>query len=123
MVKAAILNDRVQKFRICPDIYENSSNDASVELSQLAIFLETQEDTMQVPFGTFSMLDALMDGSEKAFDACDLSMPQCLFTLGLGCISFAFNPVRWQYIRGRSPICAASTQTFTRKGMDQTSLW
>ena len=69
MVKTAVLNDRVQECRIYPDIYENSSNDASVEPPQPAIFLETQKDTMQVPFGIFSMLDALMDGSEKAFDA------------------------------------------------------
>ena len=77
---------------------------------------------MQVPFGTFSMLDALMDARKKRLMLRFIyaTMP---FHTGIGCISFAFNPVRWQYIRGRSPICAASTQTFTRKGMDQTSLW
>ena len=41
----------------------------SAEDSRPACFVETQEDTMQVPFSTFSMLDALMDGTEKAFDA------------------------------------------------------
>lgn len=54
---------------IYPDIYENCPNDESVESSRPSIFVETQEDTMQVPFGTFSMLDALMEGAEKAFDA------------------------------------------------------
>ncbi len=68
MVKTAVLNDRVQECRIYPDIYENSSNDESIEPSRPAIFLETQKDTMQVPFKEFSMLDALMDGSVKAFD-------------------------------------------------------
>ena len=53
---------------IYPDIYENCPNDEPVESSRLSIFVETQEDTMQVPFGTFSMLDALMEGTEKAFD-------------------------------------------------------
>ena len=32
-------------------------------------FVEVQKDTMQVPFGLFSMLNALMAGDEKAFDA------------------------------------------------------
>ena len=123
MVKTAILNDRVQECRIYPDIYENSSNDASVEPSQLAIFLETQEDTMQVPFGTFSMLDALMDGSEKAFDAAIYLCHNAFSHWDWG-VSHSLS-IRFvgNIIRGRSPICAASTQTFTRKGMDQTSLW
>ena len=68
MVKTDVLNDKVQQSGIYRDLYENSSNDTSVEPPQPAIFLETQKDTMQVPFQAFSMLDALMGGSEKAFD-------------------------------------------------------
>ncbi len=68
MVKTAILNDRVQESRIYPDTYDNCPNDEPVEPSRPAIFLETQKDTMQVPFGTFSLLNALMEGSETAFD-------------------------------------------------------
>ena len=69
MVKTAVLNDRVQETGIYPDIYENCSRYESVEPSRPSIFVETQTDTMQVPFGTFSMLDALMDGTAKAFEA------------------------------------------------------
>ena len=68
MVKTAVLNDKVQQNGIYPDIYENYPNNESIEPSQPAIFVEIQEDTMQVPFGLFSMLDALMEGTEKAFD-------------------------------------------------------
>lgn len=32
-------------------------------------FVEVQTDTMQVPFGIYSMLNALMNGDEKAFNA------------------------------------------------------
>lgn len=72
MDKIGILNNKdnkVQECRIYPDIYENCPNDESVESSRPSIFVEIQEDTMQVPFSTFSMLDALMAGAEKAFDA------------------------------------------------------
>lgn len=69
MYKTAILNDRVQKTQIYPDIYEEDSVSEPTEESRPAVFLETQKDTMQVPFGSFSMLDALMEGTEKAFDA------------------------------------------------------
>ena len=69
MYKTGILNDRVQECRIYPDIYENGSTHEEVESSRPSIFVEIQEDTMQVPFQIFSMLDALMEGTEKAFDA------------------------------------------------------
>ncbi|MDE0084790.1 MAG: hypothetical protein OXU23_03695 [Candidatus Poribacteria bacterium] len=69
MVKTGILNDRVQNTQIYPDIYENGLKHEEVEPSRPSIFLETQKDTMQVPFQIFSMLDALMEGTEKAFDA------------------------------------------------------
>ena len=69
MFKPGILNDRVQTTQIYPDIYENGSKQEEVEPSHPSIFLETQKDTMQVPFQIFSMLDALMEGTEKAFDA------------------------------------------------------
>ena len=38
MVKTGVLNDKVQQSGIYRDLYENSSNDESVEPSQLAIF-------------------------------------------------------------------------------------
>ena len=41
----------------------------SVEETHRPNFVEMQTDTMQVPFGLYSMLNALMDGDEKAFDA------------------------------------------------------
>lgn len=69
MVNTSVLNDKTQQSEIYPDIYENYPNYESVEPSRPSIFVEIQEDTMQVPFGTFSMLDALMEGTEKAFDA------------------------------------------------------
>ena len=69
MNKTAILNDRVQNTHIYPDIPEEGSPSESSESSRPSIFLETQKDTMQVPFQIFSMLDALMEGTEKAFDA------------------------------------------------------
>ena len=53
---------------IYPDIYESCPNDEQVDPSRPSIFVEIQEDTMQVPFGTFSMLDKLMEGTEKSFD-------------------------------------------------------
>ena len=69
MVKTEILNDKIQPRRVNPDIYENSSTSELVESSQSYVFVEIQKDTMQVPFGSFSMLNALMEGTEKAFDA------------------------------------------------------
>ena len=70
MVKTDVLNDRVQDpTGISADIPEEGSPSESVESSRPSIFLETQKDTMQVPFQIFSMLDALMEGGEKAFDA------------------------------------------------------
>ena len=69
MVRTAVLNNKVQETRIYPDIYEDGSTSEPTEPSRPAIFLETQEDTMQVPVGVFSILDALMEGTVKAFDA------------------------------------------------------
>ena len=74
MVKTAVLNDKVQQNGIYPDIYDNCPNDESVEPARPSIFVEIQEDTMQVPFQAFSMLDALMEGGEKAFD---MAIYQC----------------------------------------------
>lgn len=67
--KTAILGSKVQRDGIHPDVYEQNNDDVSVESSRQEVFLETQEDTMQVPFRSFSMLDALMSGDVKAFDA------------------------------------------------------
>ncbi len=65
MVKTAVLSEKIQNNGIYPDL----DVDTSEESSRPSIFLETQKDTMQVPFKTFSMLDALMNGMEKAFNA------------------------------------------------------
>ncbi|MYJ53589.1 MAG: hypothetical protein F4090_01505 [Nitrospira sp. SB0672_bin_25] len=65
----AIINRKVQQSGIYPDIYEDNINDVSLESSRLQVFLEIQKDTMQVPFQSSSMLERLMEGIEKAFDA------------------------------------------------------
>lgn len=52
-----------------PELDEDTVNDVSEESSRPKGFLEIQKDTMQVPFKSSSMLDRLMGGLEKAFDA------------------------------------------------------
>ena len=69
MHKTGILNAKVQKTDISLNIPDEGLTLESEESSCPSIFLETQKDTMQVPFQIFSMLDALMEGTEKAFDA------------------------------------------------------
>lgn len=67
----AILNRKVQQngIPIPEDIYEDDVNDVFVESSCPNAFLEIQKDTMQVPFLASSILDKLMKGTVKAFDA------------------------------------------------------
>ena len=54
---------------LTPDIDEDTAVVPSEGSSRPEAFLETQKDTMQVPFQSSSMLERLMQGLEKAFDA------------------------------------------------------
>ena len=71
MIKTGILNDKVHECGISLGIHGHGdvSSPAPVETSPSNEFVEIQEDTMQVPFDSFSMMDAMMDGTEKTFDA------------------------------------------------------
>ena len=79
-VRTSDPNDKVHNVSEQPDISadipEEGSFSEMVAASQPVEeethhpnFVEVQTDTMQVPFGVHSMLNALMEGDEKAFDA------------------------------------------------------
>ena len=70
-MKNGILNNTTTQAHIYPDISEDSvnSSDGSVACETPSIFVEVQEDTMQVPIGLFSILSDMMSGSVKSFDA------------------------------------------------------
>lgn len=66
-----LLKNTSVQVHVHPDIFEACAADSHhlASESTLGVFVDIQTDTMQVPIGMFSMLQAAMEGTQKSFEA------------------------------------------------------